>query len=245
MLADTRVMRRVVVLVLLALAAGGCGATSAHNDAPVRASASNAAATVSVPQAHPQVVEPTAGAQAVSTAPVSDPVGDVNAHAPPLSQIRQELHQELVYAPVTGASYINPLRFVSHWERTDQGVDAVMPVGAPILAPGTIKILAIEPGWYAGQPLVYWELLDGPDAGRVQYVAEEITGIATPGSILQQGQMIARFAAAGTGIEFGWSTPNGITLARATTGYEEGQITPAGQSIRDWLNALGAGAGNS
>jgi hypothetical protein len=57
--------------------------------------------------------------------------------------------------------------------------------------------------------------------------------------------MIARFAAAGTGIEFGWSTPNGITLARATTGYEEGQITPAGQSIRDWLNALGAGAGNS
>jgi hypothetical protein len=30
----------------------------------------------------------------------------------------------------------------------------------------------------------------------------------------------------------------------ATTGYEEGQVTPAGVSIRKWLNALGANAGN-
>jgi hypothetical protein len=120
-----------------------------------------------------------------------------------------------------------------------------MPVGAPILAPTQIKILAIEPDWYAGQPLVYWELLAGPDAGRVQYVAEEITDIAPPGSILQQGQAIARYAATGTGIEFGWSTPSGITLAVATTGYEEGQVTPAGAAIRQWLNALGANAGPS
>ena len=91
----------------------------------------------------------------------------------------------------TSSSYINPLRYVTGWERTDQGVDATMPVGAPILAPGKIKILAIEPDWYAGQPLVYWELLDGPDAGKVQYVAEQITNIARPGSILQQGQTIA------------------------------------------------------
>jgi hypothetical protein len=139
--------------------------------------------------------------------------------------------------------YINPLRYVTGWERTDQGVDATMPVGAPILAPGKVKILAVEPDWYAGQPLVYWELLDGPDAGKVQYVAEQITNIAKPGSILQQGQTIAQFAPSGTAIEFGWSTVNGITLAMATTGYEEGQITPAGRAIRAWLNALGANAG--
>ena len=173
------------------------------------------------------------------------PVGDVHAHAPPLSTIRSELKAELVAARTTNASYINPLQYVTHWSRTDQGVDATMPVGAPILAPGTIKILAIEPGWYAGQPLVYWELLGGPDAGRVQYVAEQITNIAPPGSILQQGQPIARYAASGTAIEFGWSTPNGTTLAVATTGYEEGQVTPAGQSIRTWLNNLGANAGES
>jgi hypothetical protein len=160
-----------------------------------------------------------------------------------LTKIRKALHAELVYAPVNGAGYINPLLYVNHWERTDQGVDANMPVGAPILAPGKIKILAIEPNWYAGQPLVYWELLDGRQAGQVQFVAEEITQIARPGTILQRGEVIARYAASGTGIEFGWSTPNGITLAVATGGYEEGQITPAGRYMRAWLNSLGAHAG--
>jgi hypothetical protein len=173
----------------------------------------------------------------------SDPVGDPNAHAPSLATVRHELRLELIYAPVTSAGYIDPLQYVTVWERTDQGVDASMPVGAPILAPCTIKVLAIEPDWYAGQPLVYFELLDGLDAGKVQYVAEQITNIARPGSILQQGQPVARFASSGTGIEYGWSTINGVTLAVATTGYEEGQITLAGRSIRAWLNSLGARAG--
>jgi hypothetical protein len=153
------------------------------------------------------------------------------------------LQQEHVAVTANNATYINPLRYVSRWERTDQGVDATMPVGAPILAPCPVKILATIPNWYAGQPLVYFELLDGRQAGLVQYVAEEITDIAPPGTILQQGQAIARFAPSGTGIEYGWSTLNGITLARATTGYEEGQVTPAGVWIREWLNALGANAG--
>jgi hypothetical protein len=224
--------RATLVVALFALA--GCGGSSSD---PVGAGAGG-----SVLKAHPQVVQPTAGSQADAVTP-ADPVGDPHAHAPPLSQVRHELKLALVYAPVTAAGYINPLRYVNHWERTDQGVDATMPVGAPILAPSRIKILAIEPGWYAGQPLVYWELLEGADAGKVQFVAEQITNIARPGSILQQGQTIATFAPSGTAIEFGWSTINGVTLAMATTGYEEGQITPAGRSIRAWLNALGANAG--
>jgi peptidoglycan hydrolase CwlO-like protein len=156
-----------------------------------------------------------------------------------------EFRSERVPIKPTSGSYIDPLQFVNRWERTDQGVDATMPVGAPILAPAQVKILAIEPNWYAGQPLVYWELLAGPDAGMEQYVAEEITDIAPAGSILQQGQVIARYAASGTGIEYGWSTPDGVTLAVATSGYEEGEVTPAGVSMRNWLNSLGANAGSS
>jgi peptidoglycan hydrolase CwlO-like protein len=152
---------------------------------------------------------------------------------------------ERIRIKTTSGAYIDPLQFVNHWERTDQGVDATMPVGAPILAPAQVKILAIEPDWYLGQPLVYWELLAGPDAGMEQYVAEEITDIAPPGSILQQGQVIAHYAASGTGIEYGWSTPDGVTLAVATTGYEEGEVTPAGVNMRNWLNSLGANAGPS
>jgi hypothetical protein len=239
----TSLTRAAILLAVLALA--GCGSSRPVHTGTTRAA--NAAATVvsPIPQGRPQAVEPVAGVQAAAApaAVASDPVGDPNAHAPPLSQIQAELRQELVAVKKSDATYIDPLQYVTHWERTDQGVDANMPVGAPILAPTQIKILAIEPDWYAGQPLVYWELLDGPDAGRVQYLAEEITDIAQPGLILQRGQVIARYAATGTGIEFGWSTPNGTTLAVATSGYEEGQVTPAGVSIRQWLNALGANAG--
>jgi hypothetical protein len=227
------------MLSVIVLTLAGCGsAASVSND-----SGSSSAATAAVPKAHPHAIQPTAG-QSAQVTPV-DPIGDPKAHAPPLTQIRKELHLQLIAAPITNDTYVDPLQFVTLWERTDQGVDAQMPVGAPILAPGTVKILAIEPNWYAGQPLVYFELLDGPDAGRVQYVAEQITRIAPAGAILQRGQPIARYASSGTAIEYGWSTPNGITLAKATTGYEEGQVTPAGRSIREWLNNLGANAGNS
>jgi hypothetical protein len=222
-----------VALLIVALGLAGCGATSAVSSTP----------TGVILQARPQAIEPTAGQQAVVVTPGA-PVGDVNAHAPSLAEVKEELRLELIAARVTSATYIDPLHYVTVWERTDQGVDARMPVRAPILAPCKVKVLAIIPDWYAGQPLVYFELLDGPDAGKVQYVAEQITDIAPAGIILQQGQTIARYAASGTAIEYGWSTLNGVTLARATTGYEEGEVTPAGQSMRAWLNSLGANAGS-
>jgi hypothetical protein len=228
-------MRRYAALAAVTFGVAGCGSgltttttTTASND--------------TIPQGTPHVIQPTAG-QHASAQTATDPVGDIHAHAPPLSQVKAELKLEAVAVKKTNATYIDPLQYVNHWERTDQGVDANMPVGAPILAPSRIKVLAIEPNWYLNQPLVYFELLDGPDAGRVQYVAEEITSIAPPGSFLDKGQVIARYARTGTGIEYGWSTLSGITLAVATTGYEEGQITAAGRWIRAWLNALGAGAG--
>ena len=110
-----------------------------------------------------------------------DPIGDPKAHAMPLSEVRHLLALEHVAVRANNTSYIDPLQYVTVWERTDQGVDAQLPVGAPILAPCQIKILAIEPNWYAGQPLVYFELLEGQQAGQVQYVAEEITDIAPAG----------------------------------------------------------------
>jgi hypothetical protein len=243
---------------MVTLAVAGCGATTVEHVTATRASRTTAtgAAAGSISGVHirPHAVEPNAGSvqifrpssPAPTSGPSGTPIGDPNAHAPPLSAVRRELRLELVSVKKTNATYINPLHYVTCcgvWERTDQGVDATMPAGAPILAPCMVKILDIEPNWYAGQPLIYFELLEGPDAGKVQYVAEEITQLARPGSILQQGQPVARFAASGTGIEYGWSTINGITLAMATTGYEEGQETPAGKSMRAWLNSLGANAG--
>jgi hypothetical protein len=225
-------IRRYAALGAAAVGLAGCGSsvttTTTSDD--------------TIPQGKPHIIQPTAGQQPPAVT-ATDPVGDIHAHAVPLSQVRAELKLQHVYAPVTNAAYINPLPQVTRWERTDQGVDATMNVGSPILAPCRIKILDIEPDWYLTQPLVYFELLEGSYAGQVQYVAEQITDVAPPGSILEQGQVIARYARSGTSIEYGWSTLSGVTLAVATTGYEEGQITPAGRSIRRWLNALGAGAG--
>ena len=226
------------LVLIAALMLGGCGAASAVSSTP----------TSAIPQGRPHAIQPAAGVQPVADGGTgasagADPVGDPNAHAPSLDEVRHELRLQLIAVQVTSARYINPLRYVTVWGRTDQGVDAAMPVGAPILAPCRVKILATIPNWFAGQPLVYFELLSGPDAGRVQFVAEQITNIA-PVGILQQGQPIARYAASGTNIEYGWAVLNGETLARATTGYTEGQVTPAGRSIRAWLNSLGANAGN-
>ncbi len=224
-----------MVAALLGLGFGlaGCGATGAVHDPP----------TGAAPQVRPQVVEPTAGVQAQATIEGGTPVGDVNAHAPSLAEVKTELRLELIAVSPSNTRYIDPLRYVTVWGRTDQGVDAAMPVGAPILAPSKVKVLAIIADWFAGQPLVYFELLDGPDAGKVQYVAEQITDIA-PVGIVQEGQPIARYAASGTNIEYGWATLTGQTLARATSGYFEGEVTPAGRSVRAWLNSLGANAGN-
>jgi hypothetical protein len=229
---------RCAVLLVLVLGLTGCGTAATVKDTPVSALTHGRAHAVQ-PTAGVQAPSPNVQVQQVSPGPVWDP----NAHAPTLAQVRRELRAELVAVRTTSATYIDPLRYVTIWERTDQGVDAVMPVGAPILAPSRVKILGIEPDWYAGQPLIYFELLAGPQAGKIQYVAEEITDLARPGTILQQGQAIARFAPSGTGIEYGWSTPNGITLARATTGAEGGAMTAAGRWMRAWLNSLGAGAG--
>jgi hypothetical protein len=233
-------MRRLAPYVV-ALCLAGCGSSTAQ---PGASGTGSASPDPSAAHARPQAVEPVAGEGAGGSG-AGAPVGDIHAHAPPISEVRRLLRLELVAAPVSNAAYVDPLSDVTQWERTDQGVDATMPVGAPIFAPGPVKILAIIPDWYAGQPLVYFELLNGPDAGRVQYVAEQITDIARAGSYVEQGQPIARYAKSGTAIEYGWSTPNGTTLAVATTGYEEGEVTPAGRAMRQWLNGLGANAGPS
>lgn len=141
------------------------------------------------------------------------------------------------------SGYTNPLPTVTHWERTDQGVDASLPVGAPIRAIGDAKVMGIEPNWYNGQPLVYYKLLSGPDAGHYVYVAEQITDIAKPGSIVRAGGTIARYAGSGTGIEMGWATASGQTQAMATTGYKEGYATASGRNFRNFLDGLGARAG--
>jgi murein DD-endopeptidase MepM/ murein hydrolase activator NlpD len=120
-------------------------------------------------------------------------------------------------------------------------VDFSLPPGSPIRAIGAARVLSVQPNWFKGQPLVDYELTAGPEKGHVVYVAEQITPGVRPGQRLRAGQVIGRVARSGTGIETGWGTKSGRTLAAATTGYVEGEVTKAGLSFGGFLRALGVG----
>jgi hypothetical protein len=147
----------------------------------------------------------------------------------------------LAFAASAQAStgYVSPFSTSYVVGRTDMGVDLCLQAGAPIRAVGSGVVMGIIPNWYEGQPYIWYELTSGPDAGRFVYVAEEINHLARAGQKVSAGQTIARFAPRGTCIETGWSAAGGETLAQATTGYKEGQVTVAGVSFARFLMSLG------
>jgi hypothetical protein len=74
---------------VVSAAVAGCGGTEPSADSP----APGAGAISALPQAHPQAIEPTAGAHAAASAGGDEIVGDPTAHAPSLAQVRDELKQ--------------------------------------------------------------------------------------------------------------------------------------------------------
>ncbi len=102
-----------IVLALLSPALAGCGAAGGHGD-HTRTDANAAPPTTSTPHAHPQPVEPTAGVAASASRPGSggagsEIVGDVNAHAPPLSEVKRELQRLNLCGGVTDAANAAPV----------------------------------------------------------------------------------------------------------------------------------------
>jgi murein DD-endopeptidase MepM/ murein hydrolase activator NlpD len=141
----------------------------------------------------------------------------------------------------SGAGYVNPLPGFK-LSRTDMGVDASAAPGTPIRAMGNAKVLGIQSNWYAGQPYVSYELLDGPQKGQVIYVAEQITPHVKAGDVVKAGEPIGVFAPSGTGIETGVGTHGWQTLAQSEgrTGDSTHGNAPAGIRYRKILEALGA-----
>lgn len=139
---------------------------------------------------------------------------------------------------VNSKGYTSPFASRPALGRTDQGVDLSLSPGDPIRAVGNAQVVGIIQNWFQGQPYLWYKLLDGPDAGRYVYVAEQLVPHVKPGQIVSAGEMIGTYAGSGTSLETGWATASGATLARSTTGYTEGQQTPAGSSFRAFLQSL-------
>ncbi|MGH2857996.1 MAG: hypothetical protein ACRDMJ_10990, partial [Solirubrobacteraceae bacterium] len=138
------------------------------------------------------------------------------------------------------AGYLNPFAGGQpSVGRTDMGVDVCLNPGNPIRAVGDGVVTGIQKDWSEGQPYIWYQLTDGPDAGEYLYVAEQITRLARVGQTLRAGDVIARYANRGSCIEIGWSVADGETMAQATTGYTEGDVTTSGISFAHFLISVG------
>jgi len=127
-----------------------------------------------------------------------------------------------------------------HRGREDEGIDfSGLHPGARIGAIGSGVIDKIIQDWYKGEPLIEEELTSGTHKGQHVYYAEQIASMVREGQRVKAGQTIGTYAKTGTGLEFGFGAGGGRTLAQATTGYKEGQVTPAAVEYSKFLATLG------
>jgi hypothetical protein len=95
--------------VAAALALAACGSSS-HAPTPTTAKAADPAGVASaIPQAHPQAIQPAAGAHATTAPDGSEIVGDASAHAPSLAQVKRELKRLNLCGGVTNAADAAPV----------------------------------------------------------------------------------------------------------------------------------------
>jgi murein DD-endopeptidase MepM/ murein hydrolase activator NlpD len=142
--------------------------------------------------------------------------------------VQARLQPEVVSMGVAVAPvYLNPLRNVSdlELERIDQGVDfsGLGPVYA--LGDGiVINASADYPGWEGGW--IAYQLTDGPEAGLVVYLAEDVIPTVQAGQRVTPSTVIGNMYEGGGGIETGWAQANGQNAESQTP--EAGGIGGAG-----------------
>jgi Peptidase M15 len=112
----TAAARRGAIMAALALGLGtsACGASAPQAQSPARAQPPARTATQPpappFPQAHPQAIQPVAGAQAAVAGDArTDPVGDVKAHARPLASVKRELQQLNMCGGAVNSSQAQPV----------------------------------------------------------------------------------------------------------------------------------------
>ncbi len=109
--------------------------------------------------------------------------------------------------------YLNPLRAISDLipQRVDMGVDFA---GAgPIYALGDAVITNAQDdnaGWPGGGWITY-QLTDGPAAGLMVYVAEDVQPTVQVGEHVTSSTVIAQMSNGADGIETGWAMPDGAS----------------------------------
>ncbi len=172
----------------------------------------------SVSNGHSMVARASAG----STFPLNYYIAAVQRQAQRAAMERAaRRHRRKNHATVT-VVYENPLRDISGLipQRVDMGADFVG--SGPIYAIGDGVVTAAtgaSAGWPGGGWITY-QLTDGPAAGEVVYVAEDVTPTVTAGEKVTPSTVIGNMLADGLGIETGWAMPDSASA--------ESQLAEAG-----------------
>jgi hypothetical protein len=148
--------------------------------------------------------------------------------------------------------YRNPFRDIGGLipERIDMGVD--FGGSGPVYALGDAVITsatANSAGWPGGGWITY-RLTDGPDAGLMVFVAEDVTPAVQAGQHVSSATVIATMFDGGDGIETGWAMPDGSSAESqlpVAGGISGGGPFPTmiGLNFEEMLQSLGTPAANN
>jgi murein DD-endopeptidase MepM/ murein hydrolase activator NlpD len=143
-----------------------------------------------------------------------------------------------------GSGYENPLRGVgglSNW-RIDQGVD----YGGfgPVFAVGDGVVLSTVNGGWPGGTFITYRLENGPAAGLVVYVAEDLIPRVSVGESVNTDTVLGTMYGGPNGIETGWADGGqGDTMAMIEGQFNGYNSTAFGLNFSQLLESLGAPGG--